>query len=117
MVYDPRLGDTSLHKLLVERARSGVDVRIIGGFDGKRRRSRWSVTPGDAYIVRAIVRDSDRAFIVSQSHARLELDGRGEMGVVVRSPRVVRAIQAVFQEDWILAVGASLDAAKPYRIA
>jgi cardiolipin synthase len=50
--------------------------------------------------VRAIVRDGRRAFVGSQGLRKVELDGRREVGVIVKDPKVVARIVAVFEEDW-----------------
>ena len=50
--------------------------------------------------VRAIVRDGCDVFIGSQSLRRLELDGRREVGVVVKDGASRSKIQAVFESDW-----------------
>ena len=57
--------------------------------------------PSDVRLhVRAIIRDAREAFIGSQSLRRLELDGRREVGIIVKNGAVVRRIQAVFEADW-----------------
>jgi phosphatidylserine/phosphatidylglycerophosphate/cardiolipin synthase-like enzyme len=50
--------------------------------------------------VRAIIRDGRRAFVGSQSLRKLELDGRREVGVIVRDRAVVRKLQKTFERDW-----------------
>jgi phosphatidylserine/phosphatidylglycerophosphate/cardiolipin synthase-like enzyme len=50
--------------------------------------------------VRAIVRDGDAAFVGSQSLRALELDGRREVGLIVRDAGVVKRLQETFDEDW-----------------
>jgi len=89
-------------KLLVERARAGVDVKIIGKLGSKKHKDDLAVEkyPGKRLHVRAIVRDSRRAFVGSQSLRKLELEKRREIGVIVHDRRVVRQMQRVFEEDW-----------------
>ncbi len=50
--------------------------------------------------VRAMIRDGATAFIGSQSLRKLELDGRREVGVIIRDVEVARKMQAVFEADW-----------------
>lgn len=103
LIYDPRLGDDAIQRLLMQRAAAGVDVRIIG-------KARPKVTtmldvrkyPGGRLHVRAMVRDGDRAFVGSQSLRAVAFDKRREIGVIVRDPGVVRGIHAVFERDWTL---------------
>jgi hypothetical protein len=61
--------------------------------------------------VRAIVRDGSQAFVGSQSLRKLELDGRREVGVIVRDRRVVARMVAVFQGDWSKTDRATTDVA------
>jgi len=56
--------------------------------------------PGLRLHVRAIVRDGDAAFVGSQSLRALELDGRREIGLIVKEPKTVRRLLDVFEEDW-----------------
>jgi phosphatidylserine/phosphatidylglycerophosphate/cardiolipin synthase-like enzyme len=50
--------------------------------------------------VRAAVRDGAEAFVGSQSLRALELDGRREVGVLIKDAKVVKAIADVFEADW-----------------
>ncbi|HEX3702796.1 MAG TPA: phospholipase D-like domain-containing protein [Vicinamibacterales bacterium] len=99
LIYDPGLTDDAMVRLLLERQKSGVDVRIIGGVDAKGQ-LHCEKYPGKRLHVRAIVRDSKRAFVGSQSLRRLELEERREVGVIVTDDRVVREMQTVFEADW-----------------
>lgn len=91
--------DNTMIRLLKERARAGVDVRILGKME-KGHDLTAEKYPGKRLHVRAIVRDGRAAFVGSQSLRKLELDGRREIGVIVRHPRVVKQIVAVFESDW-----------------
>jgi phosphatidylserine/phosphatidylglycerophosphate/cardiolipin synthase-like enzyme len=105
LVYDPRLSDEAMHRLLRERSEAGVDVRVIGHI--RRLRSDLPVEgyAGRRLHVRAIVRDGNSVFVGSQSLGRVELDERRELGVIVRHAGVVRAVQRIFEGDWALAKG------------
>ena len=100
LIYDPRLSDTAMHQLLVERAGAGVDVRIIG--KARRLRSPLDIQkyPGFRLHVRAIIRDGQRAFVGSQSLGPVELDRRREVGVIVRDQPIVRRMRTIFLRDW-----------------
>ena len=50
--------------------------------------------------VRAMVRDGDTAFVGSQSLRALELDGRREVGLIVKEPKTVKRMVEVFETDW-----------------
>ena len=101
--------DNATIRVLQERVRKGVDVRIIGkverGHDLKAEKY-----PGPRLHIRAVVRDRRRAFVGSMGLRRLELDARREIGVVVRDPKVVRKLVGVFESDW-----ADTDAGKRRR--
>jgi phosphatidylserine/phosphatidylglycerophosphate/cardiolipin synthase-like enzyme len=99
LIYDPKVSDDAMLKLLSDRADAGVDVRIIGkvgsGWKGKHEKY-----PGKRLHIRAIIRDGQRAFIGSQSLRRLELEKRREVGVIVTDAAVIRQMQRVFEDDW-----------------
>lgn len=98
-IYDAKVQDPSIIKLLKERAAKGVTVRVIGDMKGKdpgieERR------PSMRLHVRAIVRDGTRAFVGSQSLRKDELENRREVGVIINNPGVARKIMQVFETDW-----------------
>ena len=91
LIYDPQVSDSAMLRLLVERARAGVDVRIIGKVSQKERGELTAEKyPGKRLHVRAIIRDGRRAFVGSQSLRKLELDKRREIGVIVADLAVVK---------------------------
>jgi phosphatidylserine/phosphatidylglycerophosphate/cardiolipin synthase-like enzyme len=47
-----------------------------------------------------MVRDGDTAFVGSQSLRALELDGRREVGVIVKESKTVKRMLEAFEEDW-----------------
>jgi len=101
LIYDPQISDPTMVRLLVERAKAGVDVRIIGKLSEKRRASLQAERyPGKRLHVRAIIRDGRRAFLGSQSLRRLELDKRREVGAIVADASVIKQMQKVFESDW-----------------
>jgi len=105
LIYDLRASDEVMLGLLRERAEAGVDVRIIGKVVAKhphRKGLHVEPYPGRRLHVRAIIRDGTHAFVGSQSLARLELDDRREIGVIVKDKAVVREIRGVFEADWAL---------------
>ena len=100
LIYDPKVADPAILRLLHERAKAGVDVRVIGKLGGKRPELHVERFPGRRLHVRAIIRDGRRAFIGSQSLRKLELDARREIGVIVTDASVVKRMESVFEEDW-----------------
>jgi phosphatidylserine/phosphatidylglycerophosphate/cardiolipin synthase-like enzyme len=99
LIYDPGLTDDGMLKIITERIKAGVEVKIIGKVEGKWD-IPWEKYPAKRLHVRAIVRDGRRAFIGSQSLRKLELDKRREVGVVINDEKVVRQILWVFEQDW-----------------
>jgi phosphatidylserine/phosphatidylglycerophosphate/cardiolipin synthase-like enzyme len=98
-IYDAKVHDPSIIKLIKERAAKGVTVRVIGNMKGKdpgieERR------PAMRLHVRAIVRDGTRAFVGSQSLRKDELENRREVGLIINNPSVARQIMQVFETDW-----------------
>jgi phosphatidylserine/phosphatidylglycerophosphate/cardiolipin synthase-like enzyme len=99
LIYDPQVSDDAMLRLISERIKAGVDVRVLGRVEAK-----WNVKsekfPGKRLHVRAIIRDGKRGFVGSQSLRRLELDKRREVGVIVTDVSVVQQMQDVFERDW-----------------
>jgi phosphatidylserine/phosphatidylglycerophosphate/cardiolipin synthase-like enzyme len=99
LIYDANVCDDAMLRIITERIKAGVDVKIIGSVEAK-----WKIHgepfPGKRMHVRAIVRDGKRAFIGSQSLRRLELENRREVGVIITDPGVVSQIQQFFELDW-----------------
>jgi phosphatidylserine/phosphatidylglycerophosphate/cardiolipin synthase-like enzyme len=100
-IYDNRLEDPRFVALLRERSAKGVDVRVIGTLKGPgAERLEERKLQGRRLHVRAIVRDGTAAFLGSQSLRRLELDGRREIGLIVKNATIARQILQVFEADW-----------------
>jgi phosphatidylserine/phosphatidylglycerophosphate/cardiolipin synthase-like enzyme len=99
-IYDPKLTDPQMIRLLHQRAKAGVDVRVIGKLGKRGGPLKVQKMPGARLHVRAMIRDGDTAFVGSQSLRGLELDLRREVGMVFRDPKVVKAIGDVFEQDW-----------------
>jgi phosphatidylserine/phosphatidylglycerophosphate/cardiolipin synthase-like enzyme len=99
-IYDPKISDVPMLRLLQLRAKAGVDVRILGKVSRRGGNLRSQRLPGLRLHVRAMVRDGDTVFVGSQSLRALELDARREVGLIVRDPAVVKRLQETFDEDW-----------------
>jgi len=113
LIYDPKVADRAMINLLQQRAKAGVDVRVLGRMGKRGGNLKVQKFPARRLHVRAIVRDGMRAFIGSQSLRKVELDARREVGVIVRDPKVTRRIAAVFEADWALTDLAKKDAGNP----
>ena len=100
LIYDTKISDRLMLRLLAERLKAGVDIRMFGkvgkgapGIDARK-------LPDLRLHVRAIVRDGAAVFIGSQSLRKIELDGRREVGVIVSDERIAKKMRDVFEADW-----------------
>jgi cardiolipin synthase len=100
LIYDAQVSDNAIQKVLQERAKAGVRIRIIGTLEKSLNGVKVRKLANLRLHVRAIIRDGRDAFVGSQSLRKLELNGRREVGVIVSKSDVVRRIQAVFDTDW-----------------
>ena len=100
LIYDPKVSDPAFLRLLIERQKAGVEVKIIGRTGGKKAGLTAERFPGKRLHIRAIIRDGRRAFLGSQSLRKLELEKRREIGVIIHDETVVRQMQAIWEEDW-----------------
>jgi cardiolipin synthase len=100
LIYDEKVSDNLIQKVLLERAKSGVEVRILGKLEKSLEGCVAQKLPDLRLHVRAIIRDGSSAFIGSQSLRKLELDGRREVGVIVNDTRIAKKMAAVFEADW-----------------
>jgi len=99
LIYDLKLSDREMLKILEERRRAGVKVRIVGEVG---RNAHMGARPlrNLRLHARVIIRDQRQAFIGSQSLRKAELDERREIGIIVGTARIVNALARVFEKDW-----------------
>ena len=99
-IYDPKVSDNAIQRLLEERAKAGVEIRIIGKLEktlvGVETRKLKSLR----LHVRALIRDGSAGFVGSQSLRKLELEGRREVGLILRDTRIAKKMLEVFESDW-----------------
>jgi cardiolipin synthase len=99
LIYDARLTDNMMQRVLQRRAMAGVDVRVIGKVE-KRLRGVQVASLRERLHVRAIVVDEARAFVGSQSLRRPELERRREIGLIAEDAGVVKGIAQIFGAEW-----------------
>jgi phosphatidylserine/phosphatidylglycerophosphate/cardiolipin synthase-like enzyme len=100
LIYDPKVSDAQIVKILRERHKAGVDIKIIGRL-GKRASGLTAQKLEKIRLhTRTIIRDRKQAFVGSQSLRKLELDSRRELGLIVKDPAVVNQLVATFERDW-----------------
>jgi hypothetical protein len=99
LIYDPKISDKEMLRILQERARAGVKVRVIGKVAGKLPLEVQKLG-GARLHTRTIVRDRSRAFVGSQSLRTAELDSRRELGLIIQDAKAVRRLVETFETDW-----------------
>ena len=100
LIYEMKISDKQMIALLNERAKAGVDIRIIGRMTKKSDLVKIDRMPGMRLHLRAMLRDSQDVFIGSQSLRALELDKRREVGIVAKDRRIAKRFRELFEEDW-----------------
>lgn len=103
LIYDPKISDPAMLRLLQDRARAGVEIKVIGRVTRKRDRLEVSALPHLRLHTRTMIRDRHQAFIGSQSLREVELDARREVGIIFREARVINELLKTFEDDWATA--------------
>lgn len=98
LIYDAKLSDRAVLRLLQSKVKEGVDVRVIGR-TGKGCELK-SARLNRRLHVRAIVVDGKEVFIGSQSLRKLELDKRREIGMICRQASIAKRVAEIFEGDW-----------------
>lgn len=98
LIYDPKISDRAMLRLLEDKKKAGVEIRIIGCVSGDRLPARELKRM--RLHTRTIVRDRTQAFLGSQSLRQLELDARREVGIMFRDTAAIKDIIRTFEEDW-----------------
>ena len=99
LIYDPRLTDLQMLRLINQRIKAGVDVRIFGKVGKRGTGLRVQKVPEHRMHIRAMIRDGDTSFVGSQSLRAMELDARREVGLIVKEPKTVKRMLEVFEDD------------------
>jgi cardiolipin synthase A/B len=99
LIYDPKIADKEMFRILQERAKAGVKIRVIGKVDGSVPFEVQKLS-GTRLHTRTIVRDRSRAFVGSQSLRTAELDSRRELGLIIQDAKAVKKLVETFETDW-----------------
>jgi phosphatidylserine/phosphatidylglycerophosphate/cardiolipin synthase-like enzyme len=105
LIYDPKISDREMLRILKEREKAGVEIRVIGQTKASlpvRRLSNMRLH------TRTIIRDGAQAFIGSQSLRGNELDARREVGLIIHEAKIVNKLMATFESDWKSGVAQSV---------
>ncbi len=97
LIYDPKISDEEMIRILRDRAKAGVEIRVIGQTEADLP---VRVLPQLRLHTRMIVRDGHQAFIGSQSLRTAELDSRREVGIIVHDANIVSKLMETFESDW-----------------
>jgi len=99
LIYDPMISDREMLRILQERAKAGVEIKVIGRVS---RRGPFEVQKlaGTRLHTRTIIRDHRQAFVGSQSLRTAELNSRREVGLIVQDPRAIKKLVDTFESDW-----------------
>ena len=99
LIYDGKLSDPEMMRLLMLKAKAGVEIRVIG--KAGKHSAGIKVAPLDMRLhAQAIVRDGEQMYLGSQSLRALELDQRREVGVILDDKDIIQKVQTTFEADW-----------------
>jgi len=107
-IYDPCVSDPAMIKVLEERSKNGVEVKILGHLTHHSETVQACKLHDMRLHTRMIIRDGTHAFIGSQSLRTVELDRRREVGMIFQDEAVIKSLLKTFQDDWKSAETAKL---------
>jgi phosphatidylserine/phosphatidylglycerophosphate/cardiolipin synthase-like enzyme len=99
LIYDPKVSDKGMLRVLEERLKAGVEIRVIGSVSGRAPFEVRRLTVHRLHT-RTIIRDGRQAFVGSQSLRAEELDSRRELGLIVQDAKAVHTLIETFESDW-----------------
>lgn len=102
-IIDAKLEDPAIVKLLVAKAKSGVEVRVLG--DAKEDKKlppeiEWRTAPRFKLHAKCMIVDGARAVLGSMNLRTESLDRRREVSIRIEDKDVVQRLNAVFKSDW-----------------
>ena len=110
LIYDMKIADRAMTRLLEERAKAGVEVRVIGKITHKTNGLAIRKLNAMRLHTRTIIRDGRQMFIGSQSLRELELDARREIGIILPDRKIIASVSKIFEADWSAATGPAKEA-------
>lgn len=105
-ILDAKVEDQQVMGLLMRKASSGVNVRIISQdafYDAVVPNLHVTTLARFKLHAKCVIVDGERFFIGSQNLRRVSLDRRREVGIIVEDDAMARRIARVFDEDWLTA--------------
>jgi cardiolipin synthase len=100
LIYDAQVSDNAVQKVMADRAADGDEIRILGTLEKDIKGIKVRKLGPMRLHVRSIIRDGNEAFVGSQSLRKLELEGRREVGIIIKNGGIVRKMIATFEADW-----------------
>ncbi|MBK6317117.1 MAG: FHA domain-containing protein [Blastocatellia bacterium] len=103
-LWDAKVEDPAILKILREKVKAGLDVRVLG--DEKSPFGAGSGEPGFRAITRfklhakCVLVDGETASIGSMNLRTQSFDRRREVAIIVRDEHLVKALSGVFTSDW-----------------
>jgi phosphatidylserine/phosphatidylglycerophosphate/cardiolipin synthase-like enzyme len=113
LIYDPKISDIPMIRLLQQLTGTGVKIKIIGKVTHKCADLEIRKLKRQRLHTRTIIRDRQQAFIGSQSLRGIELDGRREVGLIFRDSKAVGTLIKIFEKDWETATSDALSEDRP----
>ena len=99
LIYDPNISDREMLRILQERAKAGVEIKVIGKVAGSVPFEVHKLG-GTRLHTRTIIRDRRQAFVGSQSLRTAELDARRELGLIIQDAKAVKKLVDTFETNW-----------------
>jgi phosphatidylserine/phosphatidylglycerophosphate/cardiolipin synthase-like enzyme len=100
LIYDGKLSDSRMIKLLESQADAGVEIKVIGAMSRTALGVEVRAMPLIRLHAQAIIRDGREVFFGSQSLRKVELDQRREVGLITSDAGAVRSFKVIFEMDW-----------------
>lgn len=103
-ILDAKVEDQQVMGLLLRKASTGCDVRIISRdtfYDQVVPNFHVKKLARFKLHAKCIIVDSARFFVGSQNLRAVSLDRRRELGIIVEDDATARRIERVFDEDWV----------------
>ena len=100
LIYDGKLTDAEMIRHLADRAKAGVEIKVIGEMNKRIKGIEVHRMPLIHLHVQAIIRDGKEVFFGSQSLHKVELDERREVGLITSNQDAVKNFQIIFELDW-----------------
>jgi cardiolipin synthase A/B len=99
VMYDPKIADPRMIRVLEDRLKAGVDIRIIGKLVRNQKLQARNLAQMRLHV-RCMIRDGNDIFLGSQSLRTAELETRREVGIIVDEPKIASRILKIFEDDW-----------------